>query len=162
LHLHKSFVAISNPNKNRFSSPLSWRAQAYKWKKWKRKRYKEDDEVVPTSPSTSSSSPKWVFLRLPLPKMVSPRESRRNRLNFATSAQVPLSVIPAPLSVQKCKPISAQRQKMREEWHSALNSAIFISSILAFFFFLLWLTTSLTWDKIFLSLNWTQKWGLVV
>jgi len=28
--LHESPVAISNPNKNGFSSPLSWRAQAYK------------------------------------------------------------------------------------------------------------------------------------
>jgi len=33
LQLHKSAVATSNPNKNGFSSPLSWRAQAYKWKK---------------------------------------------------------------------------------------------------------------------------------
>jgi len=30
LHLHKSSVATSNPNKNGFSSPLSWKAQAYK------------------------------------------------------------------------------------------------------------------------------------
>jgi len=28
--IHKSSVATSNPNKNGFSSPLSWRAQAYK------------------------------------------------------------------------------------------------------------------------------------
>ena len=33
-------------------------AQACKWKKWKRKRYKEDDEAVPTNPSTPPSSPK--------------------------------------------------------------------------------------------------------
>jgi len=33
--------------------------------------------------------------------MSSPRESRRNRLNFATSTHVPLSAIPAPLNVQK-------------------------------------------------------------
>jgi len=58
LQLHKSAVATSNPNKNGFSSPLSWRAQACKWKKWKRKRYKEEDGVVPTSPSTPPSSSK--------------------------------------------------------------------------------------------------------
>jgi len=28
--IHENLVATSNPNKNRFSSPLSWRAQAYK------------------------------------------------------------------------------------------------------------------------------------
>jgi len=28
--IHESSVATSNPNKNGFSSPLSWRAQAYK------------------------------------------------------------------------------------------------------------------------------------
>ena len=27
--IHESSVATSNPNKNRFSSALSWRAQAY-------------------------------------------------------------------------------------------------------------------------------------
>ena len=41
LHLHKSFVATSNPNKNGFSSLLSWRAQAYKWKKWKKWKTRE-------------------------------------------------------------------------------------------------------------------------
>ena len=152
----------------------------------RRWRYKEEEEIVPTSPSTSPSSPKSEKSRPKLPKMVSPRESIRNRLNFATSAQVPLSVVPAPFSVQKMREewrstlasgaqrpkmqeewrsalnSGAERWKMREEWGSALNSAIFISSILAFFFFLLWLTTSLTWDKSFLSLNWTQKWGFVV
>ena len=30
LKIHESSVATSNPNKNGFSSPLSWRAQAYK------------------------------------------------------------------------------------------------------------------------------------
>ena len=58
LQLHKSAVATSNPNKNGFSSPLSQRAQTYKWKKWKRKRYKEEEGVVPTSPNTPPSSPK--------------------------------------------------------------------------------------------------------
>ena len=43
LQLHNSVVDTSNPNKNWFSSPLSWRAQAYKWKKWERKRYKEEE-----------------------------------------------------------------------------------------------------------------------
>jgi len=33
LQLHKSAVATSNPNKNGFCSPLSWKAQACKWKK---------------------------------------------------------------------------------------------------------------------------------
>jgi len=63
--------------------------------------------------------------------MVSPQESRRNRLNFATSAQVPLNVVPAPLSVQKIRAnqrsaqdSNTQRPKMREEWRSALNSGI--------------------------------------
>ena len=28
--IHESLVVTSNPNKNGFSSPLSWRAQAYK------------------------------------------------------------------------------------------------------------------------------------
>ena len=119
LQLHKSAVVTSNPNKNGFSSPLSWRAQACKWKKWKRKRYKEEEGVVPTSPSTPPSSPKRVCLRIPLPKIVSPRESRRNRFNFATLAQVPLSVILAPLSVQKLRAnqrsalaSGAQRPKM--------------------------------------------------
>jgi len=51
-------VATSNPNKNGFSSPFSWRAQVYKCKKWKRKRYKEKEGVVPTSLSTPPSSPK--------------------------------------------------------------------------------------------------------
>ena len=86
---------------------------------------------------------------------------------------------------KKCEPISAQRPKLRKEWSLALNSGaelwkmrnewgstlnsdaqpcttMFISSILAFFFFLLWLITSLAWDKSLLSLNWSQKWGLVV
>jgi len=58
LQLHKSAVATSNPNKNGFSPPLSWGAQAYKWKKWKRTRYKEEEEVVPNSPSTPPCSPK--------------------------------------------------------------------------------------------------------
>jgi len=42
LQLHKSAMDTFNPNKNGFSSPLSWRAQAYKWKKLKRKRHKEE------------------------------------------------------------------------------------------------------------------------
>jgi len=61
--------------------------------------------------------------------MVSPRESIRNRLNFSTSAQVPLSVVPAPLSVQKmreelrsARASGAQRPKVREEWRSAFTS----------------------------------------
>jgi len=58
LQLHKSAMATSNPNKNGFSSSLSWIAQASTLKKWKRKRYKEEDGIVPTSHSTPPSSPK--------------------------------------------------------------------------------------------------------
>jgi len=82
LHLHKSFVATSNPNKNGFSSPLSWRAQACKWKRWKRNRYKEEDGVVPTSPSTPPSSPNVFFVPPKCQRWVSPRENRRKRANL--------------------------------------------------------------------------------
>jgi len=82
LHLHKSFVATSNPNKNGFSSPLSWRAQACKWKRWKRKRYKEEDGAVPTSPSTPSSSPNVFFVPQKCQRSISPRENRRKRANL--------------------------------------------------------------------------------
>jgi len=51
-------VATSNSNKNGFSSPLSWRAQAYKWNNGREMRYKMEEEAVPSSPSTLPSSPK--------------------------------------------------------------------------------------------------------
>ena len=82
MHLHKSFVATSNPNKNGFNSPLSWRAQAYKWKKWKRKRYKEEDGVVPTSPNTPPSSPNVFFVPPKCQRNLSPRENKRKRANL--------------------------------------------------------------------------------
>jgi len=49
--IHESSVATFNPNKNRFSSPLSWRAQAYKNGNGIGRTHKEEDGVVPTSPS---------------------------------------------------------------------------------------------------------------
>jgi len=92
-------------------------------------RYKEEDEAVPTSLSTPPSSPKCVLRASTLPKMVSPRESRRNSFNFATSAQLPLNVVPTSLSVQKMRAIQrstlasgTQRLKMQAEWRSTLNS----------------------------------------
>jgi len=75
-------VATSNPNKNGFNSPLSWRAQAYKWKKWKRKRYKEEDGVVPTSPNTPPSSPNVFFVPPKCQRNLSPRENKRKRANL--------------------------------------------------------------------------------
>jgi len=77
--IHKSSVATSNPNKNGFSSPLSWRAQACKMEKWKRKRYKEEDGAVPTSPSTPPSSLNRVARAPKCPRWVSLRENRRKR-----------------------------------------------------------------------------------
>ena len=181
LQLHKSVVSTSNPNKNRFSSPLSWRTQACKWKKWKRKIYKEEEGVVPTRPSTPSS-PKWVSSCLPLPKMISHRESRWNRFNFSISAQVSLSVVLAPLNTGFWRSAPKNRNHMGlsagtehpemrinwrsvlenarrmafnlDFWRSALNCYVHIFNFGFFSFFPLWLTTSLAWDKSFLSLNW--------
>jgi len=51
--------------------------------------------------------------------MISPQESRRNRFNFATSAQVSLNAVPAPFNIQKMQAYQrsaladgAQRPKM--------------------------------------------------
>ena len=52
-----------------------------KWK-WKRKRYKEEDGVVPTSPSTPPSSPNVFFVPPKCQRSVSPRENRRKRANL--------------------------------------------------------------------------------
>jgi len=40
LQIHKNLVATSNPNKNGFSFPLSWRAHTYKWNNGREKGYK--------------------------------------------------------------------------------------------------------------------------
>ena len=50
--------------------------------KWKRKRYKEEDGVVPTSPNTPPSSPNHVARAPKCPRSVSPRENRRKRANL--------------------------------------------------------------------------------
>jgi len=50
--------------------------------KWKRKRYKEEDGVVPTSPSTPPSSPNRVARAPKCPRSVSPRENIRKRANL--------------------------------------------------------------------------------
>ena len=45
--IHESSVATSNPNKNGFSSPLSWRAQAYKMKNGRERDTKRKMELFP-------------------------------------------------------------------------------------------------------------------
>jgi len=45
--IHKSSVATSNPNKNGFSSPLSWRAQAYKMENGRERDTKRKMELFP-------------------------------------------------------------------------------------------------------------------
>jgi len=50
--------------------------------KWKRKRYKEEDGVVPTSPSTPPSSPNRVARAPKCPRSFSPHENRRKGANL--------------------------------------------------------------------------------
>jgi len=50
--------------------------------KWKRKRYKEEDGAVPTSPSTPPSSPNRVARAPKCPRSVSPRKNRRKKANL--------------------------------------------------------------------------------
>jgi len=50
--------------------------------KWKRKRYKEEDGVVPTSLSTPPSSPNRVARAPKCPRSVCPRKNRRKRANL--------------------------------------------------------------------------------
>jgi len=50
--------------------------------KWKRKRYKEEDGAVPTSPSTPPSSPNRVARAPKCPRSFSPRENRRKGANL--------------------------------------------------------------------------------
>jgi len=57
--------------------------------KWKRKRYKEEDGVVPTSPSTPPSSPNRVARAPKCPRSVSPRENRRKRANLTHQRKLP-------------------------------------------------------------------------
>jgi len=45
--IHESSVATSNPNKNGFSSPLSWRAQAYKMESGRERDTKRKMELFP-------------------------------------------------------------------------------------------------------------------
>jgi len=45
--IHESSVATSNPNKNGFSSPLSWRAQAYKMENGRERDTKRKMELFP-------------------------------------------------------------------------------------------------------------------
>ena len=45
--IHEGSVATSNPNKNGFSSPLSWRAQAYKMKNGRERDTKRKMELFP-------------------------------------------------------------------------------------------------------------------
>jgi len=66
--IHEGSVATSNPNKNGFSSPLSWRAQAYKNGNERERRHKEEDGVVPTSPSRPPSAPRRVVRALKCPR----------------------------------------------------------------------------------------------
>jgi len=51
-------------------------------KKWKRKRYKEEDRAVPTSPNTPPSSPNAFFVPPKCQRCVSPRENRKRRANM--------------------------------------------------------------------------------
>ena len=53
--------------------------------KWKRKRYKEEDGAVPTSPSTPPSSPNRVARAPKCPRSVSLRENRRKRVTWHIS-----------------------------------------------------------------------------
>jgi len=50
--------------------------------KWKRKRYKEEDGVVPTRPNTSPSSPNRVARAPKCPRSIFSRENRRKRANL--------------------------------------------------------------------------------
>jgi len=59
-----------------------------KWKR-KRKRYKEEDGVVPTSPSTPPSSPNRIARAPKCPRFVSPRENRRKRANLTHQRKLP-------------------------------------------------------------------------
>jgi len=70
-------VATSNPNKNGFSSPLSWRAQTYEME------MEEEERVVPTSLSSPPSAPNRVARAPKCPRFVFPRENRRKRANLS-------------------------------------------------------------------------------
>jgi len=75
-------VATSNPNKNEFSSPLSWRAQTYKMENGRGRRHKEEDGVVSTSPSRPPSAPRRVVQASKCPRCISPRKNRRKIANL--------------------------------------------------------------------------------
>ena len=108
LQLHKSIVATSNPNKNGLSSPLSWRAQACKWKKWKRKRYKEEDEVVPTNPSTPPCSQNEFSCASHCQKSFSLENPKEIGLILPHQHKCRSAPSPHRSVSKKCEPIRAQ------------------------------------------------------
>jgi len=110
---HESSVATSNPNKNGFSSPLSWRAQAYKNGNGRGRRYKEEERVVPTSPSRPPSTPRRVARAPKCPRYVSPRENRRKKVNLPHQRKL------AP--VEKVSPPGAREQTMAKRPATALR-----------------------------------------
>jgi len=61
---------------------LSWRAQAYKNGSGRGRRYKEEERIVPTSPSSTPSIPNCVVQALKCSRLVSLAKTRRSRANF--------------------------------------------------------------------------------
>jgi len=149
--------------------------------KWKRKRYKEEDEVVPTSPSTPPSSQNRVARAPKCPRSVSPHENRRKRANLphhrtlAPGGRVsPRGANPKIVgnssryrsAVSKCcQAVTCSGAWLALVWHLALAPCIAWRWLLTFLLFslLFWVTRlSGLMEQSFQSTKRTQKWGLVV
>jgi len=128
----REFSGYVYHQQNWFSSPLSWRAQTYKMEDGRRWRYKEEQRIVPISPSAPSSSPRVKNCVPNYQRCIPFEQTRRNMvklphqhrcrsalsphrstlsLHRSTSkivSQLALSVGYLALSVQKCEKNDAQ------------------------------------------------------
>jgi len=75
----REFSCYIYPQQNSFSFPLSWRAQAYKMEDGRRRRYKEEEGMVPINPSRPPSSPKGCFFVSNHQRCLSFEQPSRNR-----------------------------------------------------------------------------------
>jgi len=144
------------------------------------RRYKEEDGVVPTSPSRPPSAPRCVARAPKCPRSVSPRENRRKRVNLPHERKLAPggSLSPPRNSEQTVGKASSYRPTMSRSDQAASSSGAWLAAsstwrwlcvigrfLLTFLLFsLLFRVTHLSGllEQSLQSRKRTQKWRLMV